>query len=68
MIPDNDDQREECQSENLVSLEDATGQVIIAVTDNIHQHKLYLSEKIVEKAAVLLLGCKIWEVSIEQLF
>ena len=36
MVPDNDDQREESESDNLVSLADDTGQVTIAegVTDN----------------------------------
>jgi hypothetical protein len=34
-----------------VPLDDATGQVTIAVTDNIHHYEQYLSENIVEKAA-----------------
>ena len=61
MVPDNDDQREGSESENLVSLADATGQVTIAVTDNIHHYEQYLSEKIVEKAAVCC-----WSVKLER--
>ena len=42
MVPDKDDPREGSESDNLVSLEDDTGQVTIAVTDNIHHYEQYL--------------------------
>ena len=56
MVPDNDGQREESESDKLVSLADDTGQVTIAevVTANIdtkHQQEEELSEKIVDRAA-----------------